>query len=368
MDSSIKPFIDATTYDMCWIKSNASSNVYTYQKNDAYLELIDNCAGYIAAGVVMTIESIGGSIMNLLVIIALLRNPQLRNEYITPFIISNATTDFLFSTITLPTVSIFCFLRKWPNIPCSWHSLIGLGTWICSAWNLLGVALIRCYSIHRKTMSTSKCFKFSSIIIPVLAWIISFCILAPTFFEVNGQFGLSCDLQACILVNVDSNRNSLDYGDKIDRGPNLLIAGQMIIVGLIFLCLNFATYWMVARQSRILIQKMDGIHGETLRKILEKEKKVGKMMAIISITFMVVFMMAPIIRMIDFGFLRTRDGWIFHSVVTSLIVIINPLIYIICCDQYKKEIKNVMEETKSVVQTMVTKIQNDNSGITSEIK
>ena len=213
-------------------------------------------------------------------------------------------------------------------------------------------------------MNTSKCFKYSSIIIPVLAWIISFCILAPTFFEVNGQFGLSCELQACILVNVDSNRNSLDYE------PLRLIAGQMIIVGLIFLCLNFATYWMVARQSRILIQKMDGIHGETLRKILEKEKKVGKMMAIISITFMVVFMMAPIIRMIDFGFLRfeTRDGWIFHSVVTSLIVIINPLIYIICCDQYKKEIKNVMEETKSVVQTMVTKIQNDNSGITSEIK
>ena len=139
MDSSIKPLIAATTDDICWFKSNASSNVYTFHKNDdSYLELIDNCAGYIAAGVVVTIESIGGSIMNLLIIIALLRTPQLRNEYITPFIISNATTDFLFSTITLPTLSIFCFLRKWPNIPCSWHSLIGLGTWICSAWNLLG--------------------------------------------------------------------------------------------------------------------------------------------------------------------------------------------------------------------------------------
>ena len=211
-------------------------------------------------------------------------------------------------------------------------------------------------------MSTSKYFKYSSIIIPVLAWIISFCILAPTFFEANGRFGLSCKLQACILVNVDC------HGDPLDYEPLRLIAGHIIILGLIFLGLNFATYLMVTRQSRTLIQKMDGIHGETLRKILEKEKKVGKMMAIISITFMVVFMMAPIIRMIDFGFLRTRDGWIFHSVVTSLIVIINPLIYIICCDQYKKEIKNVMEETKSVVQTMVTKIQNDNSGITSEIK
>ena len=36
MDSSIKPFIDATTNDMCWIKSNASSNVYTFQKKEDY--------------------------------------------------------------------------------------------------------------------------------------------------------------------------------------------------------------------------------------------------------------------------------------------------------------------------------------------
>ena len=196
----------------------------------------------------------------------------------------------------------------------------------------------------------------------MLAWAITFCIIAPTFFEVNGRFGLSCELQACILVNVDSSENSLDYK------PLKLLAGHLIIVGLIFLGLNFATYWMVAQKSRVLIQKLEGIDEETLKRILDKEKKVGKMMAIISITFFLMFMLAPIIVMIDFGYLRTRDGWIFHMVVDSMIVIINPLVYIICCDQYKKEIKNVIEETKSVVQTMVTKIQNYIYRITTDKK
>ena len=354
MDSSIKPLIDATNDDICWIKLNASSNVYTFQKNDDDLEFNDiQYAETVAAGVVVTIESIGGSLLNLLVIIALLRNPQLRKEYLTPFIISNAMTDFLFSSVILPTLSIRCFRMKWPNISCSWILFLGSGTWICSAWNLLGVALIRYYLIHRKTMSTSKYFKYSSIIIPVLAWIISFCILAPTFFEANGRFGLSCKLQACILVNVDSR------GVSLDHEPVRLFAGHLIIVGLIFLGLNLATYWMVARQSRTLIQGMDGVHEETLRRILEKERKVGKMMAILSISFFLVFMLASIIRMIDFGFLRTLDGWIFQTVVPNLIVIINPLVYIICCDQYKQEMKNVIKETKSFVQTIVTKNQND---------
>ena len=84
------------------------------------------------------------------------------------------------------------------------------------------------------------------------------------------------------------------------------------------------------------------------------------MMAIISIAFFIVFMLTSIIRIIDFNYLRTLDGWIFQTVVPNLIVIINPLVYIICCDQYKQEIKNVIEDTKAVVQTMVTNIQNNN--------
>ena len=221
MDSSIKPLIDSTTDDICWIKSNSSFNVYTFLKNDDYdLELNDNYAKNVVAGVFVTIESIGGTLLNLLVIIALLRNTQLRKEYLTPFIISNAMTDLIFSSISLPTMSIRCFLMKWPNIPCSWHLLLLAGTWTCSAWNLLGVALIRCYLIYRKKMNTSKYFRYSSIIIPLFAWIISFGIIAPTFFGVNGRFGLSCKLQVCILVNVDCSGNSLDYE------PLVLLSGH----------------------------------------------------------------------------------------------------------------------------------------------
>ena len=53
-------------------------------------------------GVGATIESILGIILNLLVIVALVENPYIRKQYLTPAIVSLATTDLLYSFITLP--------------------------------------------------------------------------------------------------------------------------------------------------------------------------------------------------------------------------------------------------------------------------
>ena len=73
---------------------------------------LDNSTDYcysnaesVLAGLGATLEAIAGSILNLLVIVALVRNPYLRKEYMTTSIVSLAITDFLFSIVTLPMLA-----------------------------------------------------------------------------------------------------------------------------------------------------------------------------------------------------------------------------------------------------------------------
>ena len=73
---------------------------------------LDNSTDYcysdaesILGGLGATLEAIAGSILNLLVILALIRNAHIRKEYMTRAIVSLATTDFLFSIVTLPMLA-----------------------------------------------------------------------------------------------------------------------------------------------------------------------------------------------------------------------------------------------------------------------
>ena len=58
------------------------------------------------AGVIFTIQSIAGSILNFLLIVALLRNPKIRKEYLTMTIVSISITDYLWSVWVLPYLSL----------------------------------------------------------------------------------------------------------------------------------------------------------------------------------------------------------------------------------------------------------------------
>ena len=73
---------------------------------------LDNSTDYcysdgesILGGLGATLEAIAGSILNLLVIVALIKNSHIRKEYMTRAIVSLAATDFLFSIVTLPMLA-----------------------------------------------------------------------------------------------------------------------------------------------------------------------------------------------------------------------------------------------------------------------
>ena len=99
---------DSNYSDTCWMIiddtydfTNSTSNVYSNVET-------------VIAGLCTLIESIFGLVLNLLVVLALLKNDKLRKEYLTPAIVSLAVSDLLYSMYTLPVLSIHFFTR-WPN-------------------------------------------------------------------------------------------------------------------------------------------------------------------------------------------------------------------------------------------------------------
>ena len=89
-----------------WTLENQSVSITTDDNTFAYSNTESNIAG-----IICTLESIAGSILTFIFIVALLKNNELRREYMTKTIVSIAITDFLFCVFFLPIMSLHYFAR-----------------------------------------------------------------------------------------------------------------------------------------------------------------------------------------------------------------------------------------------------------------
>ena len=120
--------LSGPNYDHCYLKTqfervkdndatNCPLGSLVIDNNDTYCSLLSDetdllsGAGWVYSTgesgftcLVLSLFSIIGFTLNVLVIMALLKSRSLRKEYLTPFIISLAVTDLAFSTITLPII------------------------------------------------------------------------------------------------------------------------------------------------------------------------------------------------------------------------------------------------------------------------
>ena len=86
----------------CWSKPN------TTETRDFFI--YSNAEGYLA-GSFAFLFSVGGIIFNLLIILAVLNHAKTRKQILSPFIISLASSDLLFSVVTLPFFATRFFAR-----------------------------------------------------------------------------------------------------------------------------------------------------------------------------------------------------------------------------------------------------------------
>ena len=95
-------FNSSSNGNFCWWTLNSSEVDTTLAYSNVQSDI---------AGVVLMLLSITGSILNFLLIVALLKNTKIRQEYLTKTVVSIAITDFLWNIIWCPVLSLRYFTR-----------------------------------------------------------------------------------------------------------------------------------------------------------------------------------------------------------------------------------------------------------------
>ena len=114
---NLKPFVNANKYYYSNVTLNNSEyNINCFRKIgkglDDSTEYVYNEEASIIAGIGATVQGITGFTLNLLIVIVLLKNSNLRKEWLTPYILSLAAADILYSGVLLPILAIKYFARS----------------------------------------------------------------------------------------------------------------------------------------------------------------------------------------------------------------------------------------------------------------
>ena len=229
------PLNSSNYFNSCWTKINYKEPTPRALTEDPGFVYSDEVA--ITIGSFQTLECIVGSILNLLVILAVLRSKDIRKEYITPSLLSIAITDFIFSAYSIPVSAIKFFSRDMP-FPngCEFTAFTGHTLWLLSTLNLLGISVMRCFVVFFPWYITKREFKYACRIWPVLNWIISILAMMQPLRGQYGRFGLECRSFICKLIDVDYNGNPTQFE------PMRIYFITVILCGIIMLLLNVVAF------------------------------------------------------------------------------------------------------------------------------
>ena len=288
-------------------------------------------------GLAYTLMSIAGSFLNCFLIIAVVRRSDFQKEPIAPSVVSLAVTDLLFSILQFQNAMV-CFTRDMTMYNhCEVNCYFGNVLVLCSVLHLVGISVIR--NIVMTSPNGSDNYTFVSIynLVPMSSWIIAAFYFLPTLIGKYGQIGLECKTFRCFIVDNDLQEKPMAFG------PQKGLFWNIGVIGIFAFIMNITTYFQVSRKCKKMHKQIKSLNQDAGIKILEKERKVRKLVAIITASFfcgywplgllMELYPVAPITMPIAFNVV----WFVFIS-----IVLVDPLVYMIFKKKYREEIKMLL--------------------------
>ena len=336
------PLQTSKYFNVCWTKLEPDDLEYRHFAENPGFSYSEEEATI--AGVFNLLECCGGTILNTVVIAAISRSKDLRNEYLAPSFLSIAIIDLIYSVYILPMWVILFFTRDMPPLPydCKMSSYFGYSLWLCSMFNLLGIALLRWFAISYYTKTDSRIFKYACKLTPIIGWMISFLFMLPTLLGKYGHFALECRSFRCKTIDTDQDGNPIDFDP--------LLSYLIIVIGSgnVMLLLNVITFYNITRKAMTVEKKIKDNNLETMlneitTNILEKEKDVGKMVAIVSSCLLTVYFPIFILISVDKNATITqKPAMVFVHILLNSIVVFYPMAFIVCHKKYRFEIKQML--------------------------
>jgi uncharacterized membrane protein YidH (DUF202 family) len=221
-----------------------------------------------------------------------------------------------------------------------------MGLWMVSVFNLLGIAVLRCFAINYPRKTKNQGFQYGCKIVPILGWVLTLTFFLPILTHQYGQIGLACKKFTCRIINADPE------GNPISPHPTAIYFLIIIFSGIILVFLNILGYAQVYKKSQRLFNQMKDTSVDEAKKVLRNEKRLQKMVGLISASFVLVYVPLFLVVVVfpSSGNTTRVIGYLF----AYLLVVIDPLVYIYSSEKFRKEIKNILNPILFRISTPTT--------------
>ena len=208
---------------------------------------------------------------------------------------------------------------------------------MCSALNLLGIAVLRCVLVYHPQKTKNGVFWKATKIMPIMTWVVSLVWLLPTLVGKYGQFGLDCKMLSCWFINQDVS------GHKAN--PELAYCSAIMVTGIVVFFPNLLAYAKIVDYTKSFLSTNSSAELEAKKKILEKERRLGKMVTSIIISYFIVYLPVVILRVVEPNIMITKPKlYVTSGILANSLGLIDPLVYTVFNEKYRNEVKSLVKD------------------------
>ena len=264
---------------------------------------------------------------NILALLTCYKNYRVTTSILLVYIASLASADLLFTVLS--TFDVLAFVRgEWigGDPMCKIQGFLIETSYSVSILTLVAISYERFRSISSKRLARSKRIETRTIIVK-MAWVLSVVLCAPVLYG----YAANRDNKSGKLVCV----NNLSWGDI---GRQAYYALQAVFLFLLPLGIMV---WAHFRIFRVLELHSKG--GNTTSSTSNKQRKVTKMLAVVTLTFFCCWTPFIIIRALRyFGVYNGDIPWKLSQLLILLNSGINPILYCFFSGQFRSSFKAFM--------------------------
>lgn len=181
-----------------------------------------------------------GTAGNLVSIAALLRSRKLRNAT-TAFIVNLCVSDLLFSAVSMPLTSLTFIHRDWRSgdALCKLFALVKYCNGIVSVFTVVAITINRYVLIVHPRTYPGLFTKRNTALAIAFLWFLPFALLFLPFLELWGSLGFDPETGYCGVMNLNG------------RSPrNFIFVGATVLPAMLFIGCYLRIYFVVRRSVR----------------------------------------------------------------------------------------------------------------------
>lgn len=277
-----------------------------------------------------------GLVGNILALLTCYKNYRVTTSILLVYIASLASADLLF--IVLSTFDLLAYARgEWigGDPLCKIQGFLIETSYSVSILTLVAISYERFRSVSSRRLARSKRIETRTIIVK-LAWVVSVVLCAPVLYG----YVSTRDNESGKLVCV----NNLSWGDS---GRKAYYAFQAVILFLLPLGIMIWAHFSIFR-----FLQAHSKDGRTTSSVSSKQRKVTKMLAVVTLVFFCCW--TPFIVIRALRYFGVYDGDIMWKLSQLLILLnsgINPILYCFFSGQFRSSFKAFIKcNCKQIVQ------------------